>query len=304
MILSDFPYTCLNGSDRYEDLTPDIYCGRWPIRNINDLQTIIDKTIWYEQQPSMNPEFYRNASHFSFFEDGSRDNTGLYAHDGMEDSRFIKTSEDVRSYLLKEYRSSFDDINRLYGHYTNGEFKYWPSEWNSYYAKEAGKFPLDLMHNLLGFSWNYNSSDLIKAVNNGNLYILYIGHGDSYAWGNERDILFDCSDVLKLHNNNQLPLLFSMCCFSGNHSKDECIVRDFMTKRNGGVIASFGATNYGFYGLQEKLISLYFNAVWNKPGFSLKGYDGIGISYYLTATSSRYRESITQLGPIHKFAMK
>jgi hypothetical protein len=46
-IATDNWYVCVSGND----LMPDIMIGRFPAKNMNDLNTMIDKTIQYEQNP-------------------------------------------------------------------------------------------------------------------------------------------------------------------------------------------------------------------------------------------------------------
>ncbi len=282
-IITDFPYSCLSGlNDTYADL----YVGRWPIGTNDELVSLIDKSLWYEQSPPTDNEFYKKASHFSFFEDGGR----YGEHDGMEDSRFVKTCEDIRTYLMKNFNK---DVDRLYGYFTNGEFKYWPSSWNNFYALNDTFMNFELNHNFSQFNWDSTPTDLINAVNDGRLYVLYFGHGSNAAWGNQRDVIFDSSDILKLRNAGRFPVLFSMCCETGDHSNSLCFINDFLTRNNGGAIAAFAATNKSAYGYNENMAAALVNAIWSKPGLSLKGTKYIG-----GHSSINVLEPYTQLGSI------
>ncbi|MBD3286257.1 hypothetical protein GF359_10830, partial [candidate division WOR-3 bacterium] len=46
-IPSDYPYSLLAGDDDY----PDISIGRWCVEDGNDLETYVDKTLYYEREP-------------------------------------------------------------------------------------------------------------------------------------------------------------------------------------------------------------------------------------------------------------
>ncbi|MCK4342643.1 MAG: hypothetical protein KAY37_13075 [Phycisphaerae bacterium] len=55
---TDLPYVCMDGSG---DWHPDIAIGRFPVRNTSQLQTIIDKTLLYENGPLPDPEYLNRA---------------------------------------------------------------------------------------------------------------------------------------------------------------------------------------------------------------------------------------------------
>lgn len=291
--LSDFPYTCMDGdSDTY----PELYRGRWPVNNVYDLQTIIDKTIWYEQSPPTDENFYGRGSHFSFFEDGVHDE-----HDGMEDGIFVRTCEDVRDYLTKYYDFNIDRFYTL----NTENLKYWPSAWNDWYTQYA-PFSNELKYDR--FKWNATPDSVVNSVNSGISYLMFVGHGGYGAWGYGNNEAFETTEIRKMNNYEKLPLLLSICCLSGNHSKYPCLVRDFLTKRNGGSMAAFAATSYGFFGYQEKFASLLINAIWHKPSFSLTGSINKGSelsnNFYIDASNLKIDGPFRQLGMTLDFALK
>lgn len=61
-----------------------------PVRNVDEVRTIVGKSINYEANPVTTPSFYSHAAHFAYFEDddGRRP-------DGVEDARYTKTAEDA-----------------------------------------------------------------------------------------------------------------------------------------------------------------------------------------------------------------
>ena len=274
--ISDYQYACLDGPS---DIDPDLYSGRWPIRNNTELKTIIDKTIWYEQSPISDEEFYKKGAHFSLFEDGS----SADIHDGIEDSRKTKTSEDARNYLISNYDMK---ISRLYHYYIDEnkyEFKLWPEKWNSFYGGSTNQ---DLPEDLLfknGFRWDATANDLIREVNNGVCYVFHTGHGINFAWGNEKKATLTITDVLNMRNHNRLPLVFTTSCLSGNHKEKDCITTSFLTNKQGGSIAVFASTGPARFTSLGKRSSLFFNAIWPIPGLLMNGYN-CQISAYLEET--------------------
>jgi len=55
---TDLPYACMDGS---ADWFPDIAYGRFPVRNAQQLQAIIDKTLYYENGPLADPQYVKRA---------------------------------------------------------------------------------------------------------------------------------------------------------------------------------------------------------------------------------------------------
>ncbi len=282
--ITDIPYFCLDGDS---DREPDLYCGRIPVSTTQQLETVIDKIIWYEQAPPLNENFYKRGSHFSFFEDGS----GAGSHNGIEDGRFIKTSEDILCYLTQNYGYNID---RFYSYYTKEDsITYLPSKWNSWYS-EGGSIPSELLYEN-GFKWNSNATDLVNAINNdGVSYVLYVGHGGAVGWGNENDILLDKNNVTQMSNYEQFPVVFNLCCSTGKHDEDDCITRTFLAKKNGGAICSFAATREVYYSDIGRTGALLFNAIWPKPGISILGSNSID----LRLTNDSQPEPIHNLGGI------
>lgn len=92
-LITDFHYACLDGDD---DLFADLYRGRWPIRTISELEYIIEKSIRYEMEPTLDSQFYSSASHFGYFQDifdysFLSNNLDLARPDGKEDVTIQRT---------------------------------------------------------------------------------------------------------------------------------------------------------------------------------------------------------------------
>ena len=274
--LTDFHFGCMDGDD---DLIPDIYRGRWPVRNSDEVRTIVGKSIAYESNPVTTPSFYSHAAHFAYFEDEKyiyHDpdmywNTEIYdGCDGEEDRRFVKTSEDIKSYMNIQNIS----VDRLYTRLIR-EKEPVPYIWSSIYSY-GDSISQDLR--TIKFAWTANADSIIDAINKGSLYFLYRGHGNpnglylTHPDTHPDSVRFVYSHVQELHNGPYVPLMFNITCLTGKHDEDDCITRDLLAQNNGGTMALFAQTNTGYSGYNDKLTSLMFNAIWPYPGFELDRY--------------------------------
>lgn len=285
-VITDFPLACEGGN---KDTTADFYIGRWPINNTYDLQTVIDNTIWYEKAPPTNEDFYKQASHFSFFEDRNMD--------GIEDSRMVKTCEDIRTYMQDEHEFKID---QLYSLKTDNNVV-WPNGWNAYETRSE-TFPDNLLYP--NFKWNATDNQLINAIDEGRLYLISFTHGAPYGWQYGNDIMFESSQVQKLRNYEKQPLIFSLGCSTGLHSKSDCIARTLLTNRQGGTFAVFAPTNNAIMFQCPKYASLMINGIWPQPGFSLKSHRNYDLTQYFFWNTPYPLKPIRQLGQLNAFAPK
>ena len=273
--LTDFHYGCMDGDD---DLMPDIYRGRWPVRNEDEVRTVVWKSINYEADPVTTPSFYSHAAHFAYFEDETHvfikqngDTIITGGPDAYEDKLFVKTSESIRDYI-----TTYQELNveRLYTRIR--EARPTPKYWSNHYS--FGNPIPEYLKVENGFKWDADANSIINTVNYGYLYFLYRGHGDPKGWylthpdTHPDSVRFNYSHVQQFTNGAYQPLVFSITCFTGKHDEDDCFTRNMLTKENGGTMAMFAQTNTGYSGYNDKLTSLMFNAVWPNPGFELDEY--------------------------------
>lgn len=273
LYISDLAYGCLDGDD---DLLPDLQRGRWPVNNSSDVSTIIDKTIWYEQNPVTDPDFYNSSIHFGYFQDESHRGIAQSGYieeidgpDGEEDRRFVKTCEDVKNYLSP---ISGISIDRIYYAYPPNSQRPLPNKWSSVYSMGDS-----ISENFYDddFLWGRGSNDLLYSLNKRNLYVLYRGHGHPYGWyigTGSGEPLFNRASLDRLINGEFMPIVFSITCDTGNHSCENCFASKFLSLKNGGTMGIFAQSASGLSGSNDRLTSLFFNAIWPYPGFSLDRY--------------------------------
>lgn len=200
--ISDYGYSCLDGGE-----LSDVCIGRIPVSNPNEANIIFEKIIRYEKNPCDKPDFYKNAVHASFFEVDSRKSI---TH---ECSGFIQCSESIRN-LMTDVGLN---INRIYTaeNYTNPQ-----------YMNDSTAIPAELRKPK--FNWDGNSADIINAVNDGCVYILHRDHGGVSSWG---DPNFTSSDIYKLNNDSQLPIVFSINCLTGRFNANDCFSEHWIKKQ-------------------------------------------------------------------------
>ena len=86
-------------TDNNESSIPELYRGRIAVKTLAEAETVIDKIIGYEKDPVDDLSFYQNSAHVAYFQDNGISGSNTYP-DGYEDVRFVKTSEDIRDYML------------------------------------------------------------------------------------------------------------------------------------------------------------------------------------------------------------
>lgn len=298
--ISDFSYGCIDGTN---DILPDIFRGRWPMRNAYDVSVIVHKSMGYELGPVIEADFYKNAVHFGYFQDEGyvvNENDTIFVKsgqpDGEEDRRFVKTCEDVGNYLTQSTNIAID---RVYYAELPHSARPVPSKWSSIYSSgdEIDESIYDKFY-CSGKCREY----LRKSINSGKLYMLYRGHGENDGWcinlGTD-STRFDIPYAEYLENYSYMPLIFSICCQTGNHSFADCFTNTLLKHRTGGTMAAYAQTNNGLSGHNDRLTSLFFNAIWPFPGFSLDKYP---LDDYW-AINNDLKSPIYQLGGILDFSI-
>ena len=228
--LTDKYYGCMNGRD---DELPDICRGRWPVSSLEELNTIVSKTMMYEANPPEDEEFYSHATHLSYYQKG-----GFYEN-SPDDYRFVRTSEEILTHMAEKCGISVD---RLYSSKPemdkNGNIISYngPQIFNDTRSKNECR--VDSFPGLKGYVWNKGYSEFVDCLKDGRLYTLYTGHGEPDHWINKfyRDPVFGDSltsqDIRSLAENLNTSVLFSITCQTGNFNTD-CFANAWLTSKGG-----------------------------------------------------------------------
>lgn len=248
--VTDLYYSCMDGEGDY---ISDIFQGRLSVSTVEEAMVVIDKIIQYEQSPPKDNAFFLSGLNCAVFEDRLNSARQMIP-DTYADRRFAQTAEEIRQYLTALGKN----IKRAY--FTDNDITpmYWNNDW--YSIGEA--IPDELLKPT--FAWNATSTDIVNAINQGCLYVLFRGHGGPTFWDKPN---FKTANVDQLVNNGLLPIVFSISCNTGNFSYSQpCIAEKFIRHKNGGAVAVYAASETSFSGYNDALISGMIDAVWPIPG--------------------------------------
>ncbi len=234
---SDLWYATVNGTDYY----PDLYYGRISVDTSNQAETIVQKILTYEQTPPTQASFYDNFTVAAYFQDDEQN--------GYETRRFVRTSEEIRDYLLSEGYLG----ERIYctESYIN------PTHYNNGIYGNGEPLPPELLRPT--FAWDGDAADIINAIEQGIFILNHRDHGFEQGWG---DPYFDTSHIAVLTNGDLLPVVFSVNCLTGRFDGYESFCEEFVRKTNGGAVAAFGATRVSYSGYNDFLCRGFYDAIW------------------------------------------
>ena len=90
-----------------------------------------------------------------------------------------------------------------------------------------------------------NTTSLLEQINDGCLYVSFMGHGGGYVWADYN--LLNKADI-QTFNNENLPFFASMSCYGSafNGNQSSCIGEELVIQPNRGGIAHVGFTGYGY----------------------------------------------------------
>jgi len=280
---TDLYYSCFDGVD---DFHSDIAHGRISVKDPEEALMVVQKIINYERNPVQEAGFYSNGLNCAQFQDEEYKRSDSKG-DGIAARRFCHTSEDVRNYMVNEHSY---DVQRVY--YTDPANN--PRFFNNNRFSNGEALPPELLKEN-GFDWNGDATDILDAINSGKFYVLHRDHGyaEGIGWAHPEFMSSQngnaaTSDVLKLTNGNQLPVVFSINCYTGEFRKDQCFAEEFLRQPNGGAVGVVGAANWSYSGYNDGFIVGMFDAIWSDPGLTVKFGSG-GVSNPIESDANNTR---------------
>ncbi len=228
---TDMLYVCSATS-----LTTDKALGRIPVDDATTANTVVDKIIKYEKTPPTNKSFYKNIISCT-----GNNNISL------------KTSEEVGTALVKKYKYT---RTRLYATDTVHNYKG---------ETRCSEVPSDLISD--NTAWKKNGNDIVKAINSGKFFTIYCGHGGDTVWSG---LEFKPQHINKLTNGDKLPIVFSMCCNSGNFNAGKCLAGELLNKKNGGAIGVMACTGASYGSSDIAFVGALVNSAWTDLNFENK----------------------------------
>lgn len=207
-----------------ESTTPIFTIGRISGKTSSkeEIEGIFNKIQKYESRPPVQNDFYKNALHISTFCDKT---STISIEDGIESMNAVGISEIIRNKVMGLTDLNIDRI------YTKDSQVYPQFD---FYGKKIDSTII---------SWEHNANDITSAINDGQLYVLYTGHGLYNGW---QSPLYETSDAELLTNGELQPVIFSGACYVGEFASLYCLTESLISNDHGGTVGMVANTDAGF----------------------------------------------------------
>ncbi|RME85972.1 MAG: hypothetical protein D6775_01395, partial [Caldilineae bacterium] len=269
---SDLYYVTLQGND----YIPDIAIGRLSVDTATEADDRVDGIINYEKNPVTDRSFYDTVTIAAYFQDGI---AGIASPDGIADSRFAQTSEDLALFFSQPQYNINKTVKRIYYAKPNVT----PTKWNNNQFVSLNNFgggpagnpgdPIPAHLKKPGFAWNGDAQDITNAVQAGTFLLTHRDHGGRQRWSYPA---YEALNVFLLRNHSYLPVVWSVNCQTGWFDNET----DF--KKKPGIKD------------QTKDYEESFSEWWERPWFRLVDGDGgaVGIIAATRVTDSIYNDRL------------
>ena len=255
--VSDYPYSCVDGTDIYADLT----IGRLPVSTVIDCENVVSKILTYERNPDTG-DWYDDFLAAAYFQD-SNDNNG-YA-----DRWFMETA--MTSYKFFTTQLGWDGHTALCTSYSPTSHSTWRFRSDSYPHRESisqthwgvTPYPNPVPQWIVDL-WTSHSqatSDISTAINAGVGIVQHRDHGGETSWG---DPPYGISNISALNNGSRTPVVFSTNCLTGSFHRygGDCFCEAFLKKYPGGCVGIVGATRTSYSGPNDVLVHGTYTGMW------------------------------------------
>lgn len=212
--VTDLYYVTWTGND----VLPDCYQGRLSARDTASLQSIIEKTLYYERYAFSNDSYLANAA--------------LIA--GVDQTYYVDTTDNA--YTCAD--PTMDYIAYYYANSDNGFSQVTYYKNNTNYAPDG----VTVTGSSRG---NATTMALRTLYNNGVGLINYSAHGDWNCWYMPA---FYVSNVNNMSNTGKPSFMIGNCCLSNKFDENTCFGEALLRKEgNAGAVAYIGATNSTYW---------------------------------------------------------
>lgn len=289
---TDYYYACLDGDN---DEIPDLLMGRISVTNLKEADSVVDKIINYESMTSKSAQPDGIAVHCAEFSDSD-------PNDGFEDRRYTRTSEDIANGITEVGKT----VKRVYYYNRKNETKTSsPTNWSKGALYGKGEIIPAFLRNT-SFNWKGNATDIINAINSGASYVFHRDHGLIQEWSQPK---FKNTDVKKLSNGDDTPIVFSINCLTGMYeyyptagvpqpddldssNRSTCLAEAFLRKEGGGAVGVVAASQLTYTVFNEAFAMEMFQSRWPDSQFSYE------YPYYIPTDASSSRSPVYRMGEI------
>lgn len=215
---------------------PELATGRWTVHTVGEVEDLINRLIEYEAGGDYGP--WRDRAVFVADDEyGAGGEYKSFERDHVIDTELI----------AENYIPDILNIGKIY-----------LTEYPSVRDPGGG-----------GTLKPEATDDLIDAINEGCLFVNYIGHGNPSVWTHETVFQQD-RDLPLLHNGNKLPLFLAFTCDWAywDDPFSQSMPEDMLYLNGGGAIAAIAATRLTSSGANETLASNFYDALFPNNGFT------------------------------------
>ena len=192
---------------------PEVYVGRFPADNANELEIMVNKTLKYESYPEVGDWMNRMLLA------GGISNTKDEIPPDGEDESVLTT------YIWQNYVTSEMNFTHL-----------WRS---TNYTPPDPKEPL-------------TSTSFKDEINNGYSTVIFAGHGDPYRYADELGTIYTNTYANNIQNTNKLSLIYGDACSTSSYDiNDNSIGETLIKKNNAGAIGYISGLRVTWYLLDD-----------------------------------------------------
>ena len=205
------------------DRESDIYLGRLSVKNITELDNIIQKIIRYENATNLNTNYIKNLLML-----GAYSSYNHTSHTGTQGGQ-----NDIHSFHI-----------------------------NTPFLDNSNKYFLLDDHQNYSWANNHsdelNKANTLNKLNSGNYqFIIHIDHSYPYAIGVSSEMkanLLQNNDADNLQNNNNYQIMYTNGCEPGMFDKD-CFAEHYINSQSSGGIAIVANTGFGYWGQTQMFVN-------------------------------------------------
>ncbi|MBK7497648.1 MAG: hypothetical protein IPI19_00725 [Ignavibacteriales bacterium] len=105
--------------------------------------------------------------------------------------------------------------------------------------------------------------EIRREINNGAAIVNYYGHGGGFQW----DLVFTTDDIYALENENRLPFVVSVTCYTAHYDNQEIFGEIFNSIPGKGSIAFFGSSGVTFWPTTANFNQVMFNEIFKNKKY-------------------------------------
>ncbi|MCS7053700.1 MAG: C25 family cysteine peptidase [Ignavibacterium sp.] len=107
--------------------------------------------------------------------------------------------------------------------------------------------------------------EIRQSINKGTVLVSYYGHGGGYQW----DFVFTDDDIYALNNQNRLPFVISVTCYTSHFDNQKVFGEIFNSVPNKGSIATFGSSGVTLWPTAKFFNQELFREIFNNRRYTI-----------------------------------